>query len=80
MWSDECFVEFQGCFRFAKMELTIHKAYEFACLATYIGYVVWVDQDMSVVIWVPRHLTEFTRDSSVSGLMKSHGGGIECKR
>ena len=39
MWSDECIVEFQGCFRFAKMELTIHKAYEFARLATYIGYV-----------------------------------------
>ena len=41
MWSDECIVEFQGCFRFAKMELTIHKAYEFAHLATYtgIGYV-----------------------------------------
>ena len=39
MWSDECIVEFQGCFRFTKMELTIHKAYEFARLATYIGYV-----------------------------------------
>ena len=39
MWLDECIVEFQGCFRFAKMELTIHKAYEFVRLATYIGYV-----------------------------------------
>ena len=39
MWSDECIVEFQGYFRLAKMELTIYKAYEFARLATYIGYV-----------------------------------------
>ena len=41
---------------------------------------MWVDQDMSVVIWIPRYLTEFTCDSSVSGLIKSRGGGIECKR
>ena len=58
MRSNECFVEFQGCFRFAQMELTIHKAYEFARLATYM----WVDQDVSVLIWIPRYLTEFTRD------------------
>ena len=38
-----------------------------------------VDQDMSVVIWIPRYLTEFTCDSSVSGLIKNRGGGIECK-
>ena len=38
-----------------------------------------VDQDMSVVIWIPRYFIEFIRDSSVSGLMKSRGGGIECK-
>ena len=39
--------------------------------------VMWVDQDMSVVIWIPRYFTEFTCDSSVSGLIKSCGVGIE---
>ena len=62
MWSDECFVEFQGCFKFTKMELTILMIRP---MSLHIMLVMWVDQDMSAVIWIPRYFTEFIRDSSI---------------
>ena len=68
MWLNEYFVEFQGCFRFAKMELTIHKAYEFACLAANISY-VGIVHDMSIVIWIPRYFIEFTLCLSLCTVM-----------